>query len=126
LRQTAHLQQNYDNAQRDFVVGYALFIGAFLRCSHNGTIDLASSAANDRRSHVENVMGIILRTDTLIREIARRGWNLSDLARAAGISGATVTAARSGRAVSPESVRRIADALNATPPVTGVDLLLCD
>lgn len=73
-----------------------------------------------------NVMGVILRTDTLLREIAIRGWNLGDLARAAHISGATVTAARSGRPVSPESVRRIADALNATPPVPGVDRLLCD
>lgn len=69
-------------------------------------------------------MGVILRTDTLLREVAIRGWNLGDLARAAGISGATVTAARSGRPVSPESVRRIANALNATPPVAGVDRLL--
>jgi transcriptional regulator with XRE-family HTH domain len=69
-------------------------------------------------------VGVILRTDTLLHEVARRGWNLSDLAREAGISAATVTAARSGRPVSPESVRRIADALNATPPVAGVDRLL--
>jgi len=71
-------------------------------------------------------MGIVLRTDTLMHEVARRGWNLAALARAAGISNATVTAARSGRPVSPESVRRIADALNAAPPIVGVDALLRD
>lgn len=71
-------------------------------------------------------MGIMLRTDTLLREIARRGWSLADLARAAGISSVTVTAARSGRPISPESVHRIADALNGTPPIAGIDALLCD
>jgi hypothetical protein len=30
----------------------------------------------------------------LAREIARRGWTLADLARAAGLSGATLTAAK--------------------------------
>jgi lambda repressor-like predicted transcriptional regulator len=71
-------------------------------------------------------MGVVLRADTLLHEVARRGWNLSALARAAGISSATVTAACSGRPVSPESVHRIADALNATPPIVGIDGLLRD
>jgi DNA-binding Xre family transcriptional regulator len=68
-------------------------------------------------------MGAILRID-LVFEAARRGWNLTDLARAAHISRATVTAARSGQLVSAESVRRIADALEANPPVAGIDRLL--
>lgn len=69
-------------------------------------------------------VGVVLRTDTLLHEVARRGWSLTDLARAAHISCATVTAAHSGRPVSPESVRRIADALNAVPPIAGIDRLL--
>jgi plasmid maintenance system antidote protein VapI len=71
-------------------------------------------------------MGVVLRTDTLLHEIARRGWTFTALARAAGISCATVTAACSGRAVSPESVRRIADAFNVATPIAGVDELLRD
>ena len=69
-------------------------------------------------------MGVILRVDVLAHELARRGWNHVDLARAAGISSATVTAAHAGRAVSVTSVRRIAVALNSTPPIEGVDVLL--
>jgi DNA-binding Xre family transcriptional regulator len=71
-------------------------------------------------------MGVILRVDVLAREVARRGWNHADLARAAGISNATVTAAHAGRPVSATSISRIAAALNSTPPLPGVDSLLRD
>lgn len=69
-------------------------------------------------------MGVILRSDALLREVARRGWNLGDLARETGLSGATITAARAGRPISPASVRRIADALHSAPPIDGLDALL--
>ncbi len=69
-------------------------------------------------------MGIVLSVDVLAREIARRGWNHTDLARTAGISNATVTAARAGRPVSPGTLRRIAAALASVPPLDGVDELL--
>jgi transcriptional regulator with XRE-family HTH domain len=69
-------------------------------------------------------MGITLRSDALRREVARRGLTLADLARAAGISGPTVTAARSGRPVSPASAKRIVAALKAAPPIDGLDELL--
>jgi lambda repressor-like predicted transcriptional regulator len=107
------------------LLGYAFLIGAPYMGSRNDTNHLASSRTSKRHASGEKyVMGIVLRTDALIREVARRGWNLADLARAAGISGATMTAARSGRPVSPASVRRIAAALTSAPPIDGVDDLL--
>jgi lambda repressor-like predicted transcriptional regulator len=69
-------------------------------------------------------MSVILRTDALTREVARRGWNLADLAREAGVSSATVTAAIAGRPVSPRSLQRIAVALASAPPLANVDELL--
>ncbi len=69
-------------------------------------------------------MSVILRVEILAREVARRGWSLTDLAHAAGVSSATVTAARAGRPVSPKSLRSIAAALASAPPLDGVDELL--
>jgi lambda repressor-like predicted transcriptional regulator len=69
-------------------------------------------------------MSVILRAEILALEVARRGWNLADLAHAAGVSSATVTAARAGRPVSSKSLRSIAAALAAAQPIDGVDELL--
>jgi transcriptional regulator with XRE-family HTH domain len=60
----------------------------------------------------------------LDRELARRGWNATDLAKASGISVGTISAARRGRPVSNATVCKIADALRAAPIVAGVDGLL--
>jgi transcriptional regulator with XRE-family HTH domain len=60
----------------------------------------------------------------LDRELARRGWNATDLAKASGISVGTVSSARRGRPVSNATLSKIADALRAAPVVEGVDLLL--
>jgi transcriptional regulator with XRE-family HTH domain len=60
----------------------------------------------------------------LDRELARRGWNATDLAKASGISVGTISAARRGRPVSNATVCKIADALRAAPVVAGVDSLL--
>ena len=60
----------------------------------------------------------------LDRELARRGWNATDLAKASGISVATISAARRGRPVSNATLSRIADALRSEPVIEGVDLLL--
>jgi transcriptional regulator with XRE-family HTH domain len=60
----------------------------------------------------------------LDRELARRGWNATDLAKASGISGGTISAARRGRAVSNASLCKIADALSNAPVIPGVDNLL--
>jgi transcriptional regulator with XRE-family HTH domain len=60
----------------------------------------------------------------LDRELARRGWNATDLAKASGISVATISAGRRGRPVSNATLSKIADALREAPIVEGIDLLL--
>ena len=60
----------------------------------------------------------------LDRELARRGWNATELARASGISVGTISAARRGRPVSNSTLSKIAEALRSAPIVEGVDLLL--
>jgi len=71
-------------------------------------------------------MGVAVRRGVLARELARRGWTLADLAKAAGLSGATVSSARAGRRVSPHTLRLIAQALTTAPILDGVDDLLDD
>lgn len=65
-------------------------------------------------------MGVVIRADRLQRELARRGWTYSDLARAAQASPPTVTSAMAGRPVAPRTLRRIAQALTAAAPVEGM------
>jgi transcriptional regulator with XRE-family HTH domain len=60
----------------------------------------------------------------LDRELARRGWNATDLAKASGISVATISAARHGRAVSNATLCKIAEALQKARVIAGVDDLL--
>ena len=69
-------------------------------------------------------MGTRLDPARLDRELARRGWNATDLAKASGISVATISAARRGRPVSNASLCKIADALRNAPVIPGVDNLL--
>ena len=60
----------------------------------------------------------------LDREMARRGWNATDLAKAARVSMATISGARRGRPVSNATLCKIADALMKAPVLPGVDDLL--
>jgi DNA-binding Xre family transcriptional regulator len=60
----------------------------------------------------------------LERELARRGWNATDLAKASGISVATISAARHGRPVANATLSKIANALLRAPVIPGVDDLL--
>ncbi|MGO9198397.1 MAG: helix-turn-helix domain-containing protein [Acidimicrobiales bacterium] len=69
-------------------------------------------------------MSITVHAGRLRQEIARRGWSAIDLARAARLSPATVSAALNGRAISAVSVSLIAKALTATPPEAAIDRLL--
>jgi transcriptional regulator with XRE-family HTH domain len=69
-------------------------------------------------------MGVAVNPDRLRLELARRGWSNTDLARAARLSHATVSAAAAGRPVSPTSLRLIAAALATAPTLAGVDALL--
>lgn len=69
-------------------------------------------------------MAIRLNPDRLELELARRGWNASDLAKASGCSPATISGARRGRAVTGATVSRIAEALRQAPVLPGIDQLL--
>jgi transcriptional regulator with XRE-family HTH domain len=60
----------------------------------------------------------------LDRELARRGWNATDLAKASSVSVGTISAARRGRAVSNATLGKIAEALRVAPVVDGIDVLL--
>lgn len=60
----------------------------------------------------------------LDRELARRGWNATDLAKASRISVATISAARQGRPVANSTLCRIAEALQKASVIPGVDDLL--
>jgi len=68
-------------------------------------------------------MGVMV-SKGLEREMALRGWSAMDLARAAGVSGGTITAARGTKRLSPKAVRLIARGLASAPPVDGIDRLL--
>ena len=57
------------------------------------------------------VMSVVLSTERLRLELARRGWGTADLARAARVSAPMIGAAVAGRPVAPGTLRRIATAL---------------
>jgi transcriptional regulator with XRE-family HTH domain len=69
-------------------------------------------------------MGARISPTRIDRELARRGWSATDLARASGCSASTISGARRGRQVTNETLRKIADALLSAPVVPGVDALL--
>jgi DNA-binding Xre family transcriptional regulator len=69
-------------------------------------------------------MSVIVNSDRLDREMARRGWTSADLARTAGLSAATIATARHGRPISARTVAAIARALAGAPPIDDVDGLL--
>ena len=65
-----------------------------------------------------------LNASRLDRELACRGWTANDLATAARVSPATISAARRGRPMNHRTLRKIADALVRAPVIAGVDVLL--
>ncbi len=69
-------------------------------------------------------MSVRLNPARLDRELARRGWNATDLALAAGCSAATISAARRGRAITSGTVSKIARALREAPVLQGIDEIL--
>jgi len=69
-------------------------------------------------------MGIRISPERLDRELARRGWNATELAKASGCSPSTISGALRGRRVNNETLRKIAEALLTAPVVPGVDSLL--
>ena len=69
-------------------------------------------------------MSISLNQDRLRLEMARRGWDAIDLARAARLSPATVSTALAGKAISAHSVAEIAKALARAPVDEFIDKLV--
>lgn len=60
----------------------------------------------------------------LRRQMILRGWSCIDLARFAGISPTTVSAAVNGHPVAAKTIRKMAAALAKTPAIAGADELL--
>jgi len=69
-------------------------------------------------------MGIIVDGLRLRRELIRRGWHSSDLAREAGLSEPTISAALMGHQISPHTLRLIAEAISRNPEVVGIEGLM--
>jgi len=69
-------------------------------------------------------MSVSVHPERLRQEISRRGWSPVDLARAARLSPATVSAALGGRPIAASSLSLIAKALAETPTVDVIDRLL--
>ena len=69
-------------------------------------------------------MSVSVHPERLRQEIARRGWSPVDLARAARLSPATISAALGGRPIAASSLSLIAKALAETPTVEVIDRLL--
>jgi helix-turn-helix protein len=79
----------------------------------------------DRQDAVlRRVSGMRLKAARLEYELVRRGWNAIDLARAAGVSPGTLSAAMRGRRVNRRTVIRLAVALGDQPVIPEVALLL--
>ncbi len=57
-------------------------------------------------------------------ELGRRAVTQGELARLAGVSETTVSAAANGRRLKPGSARKIATALQRIDPISAVDALL--
>lgn len=60
----------------------------------------------------------------LKRELAKRAWNFSDLARHADLAPATITAVMAGRLVMTSTVSKIAFALLRHKPIPGAEELI--
>ena len=69
-------------------------------------------------------MTVRMNAEQLDRELARRGWNATNLAAASGCSPATISGARRGRPVSNATLSRIAEALRNAPVIPGIDELI--
>jgi transcriptional regulator with XRE-family HTH domain len=69
-------------------------------------------------------MSVSINASELRREMARRGWDAIDLARAARLSPATVSAALAGKPISAKSVALIAQAIIRAPTNELLDRLV--
>ena len=82
-------------------------------------------AVTKRVTYVHVVgMGVVIHPGRLRLELARRGWSASDLAREAGISPPTISAALAGRPIAARSLGLIAECLQRVAPSPAVDGLI--
>lgn len=65
-----------------------------------------------------------VQSNRLQEQLALRGWNAVDLARASGVSPATLTNVFRGRRIRAATIRKIAIALTNAPTVQGIEDLL--
>jgi lambda repressor-like predicted transcriptional regulator len=77
-----------------------------------------------RRGLVAKTMSVTVHPGRLRQEITRRGWSPLDLAHAARLSPATVSAALNGKPIAASSLSLIAKALAAKPTLDVIDRLL--
>ena len=103
--------------------------GAVLREVGNGSNDPGTGGGDQNRRGVEcgaerPGVSVSVHPGRLRQEIARRGWNPIDLARAARLSPATISAAINGKPISATSLKLIAKALADTRPMDVIDRLL--
>jgi lambda repressor-like predicted transcriptional regulator len=69
-------------------------------------------------------MSLVVHAAHLRREMARRGWAATDLARAARLSQATISTALAGKPIAAQSLALIAKALHKTPIIDNIDSLI--
>jgi DNA-binding Xre family transcriptional regulator len=69
-------------------------------------------------------MRIAIASESLRRELGRRGMTQAQLAASAGVSEATVSHAMVGRGIACTTLRKLAGALTVTATLPGADLLV--
>jgi transcriptional regulator with XRE-family HTH domain len=69
-------------------------------------------------------MGVMVHPGRLRMELARRGWAAADLAREAGLSAPTVSAALAGRPISARSLGLVAEAMLRVRPLDVIESLI--
>lgn len=69
-------------------------------------------------------MSVVVRSDVLRYELARRGLAAMDLARASGLSAATISSALAGHPISVKSLQLMAAVLMRVPVIEVIDGLV--
>jgi transcriptional regulator with XRE-family HTH domain len=87
------------------------------------TPDIVVGTASTERA-LDTMARTRVHAERLRFELARRGWDGCDLATAAGLSAATVSAAIQGRHVSTATLRKMVFALSRAPVLPGIDELV--
>src|SRR5262249_18829603 len=98
--------------------------GARRRATTDPPSATADTVARRRVARDGRAMSVLVDGARLRLEIARRGWKASALARQAGLSPATVSAALAGRPIAAISMSLIAEALTKAPPIAMIDSLI--